>query len=261
MGQKVSPIGFRTGITRPWRSTWYATKADFGRLLVEDQKIRDYIDAKYNRSMPKGAVSNVEVIRTRNEVKITLHSARPGIVIGPRGGEVDKLRSELEDMTGQKISVNVVEVKEPDLDAQLLAEGISEQLTKRGSFRRAMKMQCEAAMNAGAKGVKVICSGRLGGSELARTETQMFGSIPLHTLEANVDYGQATARTTYGSVGVKVWVYKGRFGEEETGSKPSARPAKSRKPTRRTPKPAPKSSEEAQQAPQSTSETSTESGQ
>ncbi len=214
MGQKVSPIGFRTGITLGWQSTWFATKADYGDFLVEDQKIRDFIDAKHNRRMPKGAVAKTEIIRTRNEVKVTLHSARPGVVIGPRGGEVDKLREELEELTGRKITVNVIEIKEPDLNAALVGQAIAEQLGRRASYRRTMKQHCEAAMNAGAKGVKIICSGRLAGSEMARKETQKLGSIPLHTLDANVDYTRATARTTYGAIGVKVWIYKGKFGEE-----------------------------------------------
>jgi small subunit ribosomal protein S3 len=214
MGQKVSPIGFRTGVTLGWQSTWFAPKANYGEFLVEDQKIRRYIDNRFNRSMPKGAVAKVEIIRTRNEVKVTLHSARPGVVIGPRGGEVDKLREELEELTGRQINVNVVEIKEPDLNATLVAEAIAEQLSKRASFRRTMKQYCEAAMNAGAKGVKIICSGRLAGSEMARKETQKLGSIPLHTLDANVDYAVATARTTYGAIGVKTWIYRGKFGEE-----------------------------------------------
>lgn len=214
MGQKTSPIGFRTGITLGWQSTWYAPKANYGDFLVEDQKIRRYIDQKFNRTMPKGAVAKVEVIRTRNEVKVTLHSARPGVVIGPRGGEVDKLREELEDLTGRKVGVNVIEIKEPDLSAMLVGEAIAEQLGKRASFRRTMKQFCEAAMNAGAKGVKIMCSGRLAGSEMARRETQKLGSIPLHTLDANVDYATAVARTTYGAIGIKVWIYMGKFGEE-----------------------------------------------
>jgi len=215
MGQKTSPIGFRTGITLGWQSTWYAPKATYGEFLVEDQKIRAYIDRKFNRSMPKGAVAKVEIVRTRNEVKVTLHSGRPGVIIGPRGGEVDKLREEIEALTGRKVTVNVIEIKEPDLSAALIAEGIAEQLGKRASFRRTMKQFCEAAMNAGAKGVKIMCSGRLAGSEMARTETQKLGSIPLHTLEANVDYIVGVANTTYGVIGIKVWIYKGRFGEEE----------------------------------------------
>ncbi len=213
MGQKTSPTGFRTGVTRGWQSTWFASKSDYGDFLVEDQKIRRYIDKKFNRQMPKGAVAKVEIVRTRNEVKVTLHSARPGIVIGPRGGEVDKLREELEALTGRKMGVNVIEIKEPDLDAALIGEAIAEQLGKRASFRRAMKDFCEAAMNAGAKGVKIACSGRLAGAEIARKESQKLGSIPLQTLSADVDYATATARTTYGAIGIKVWVYKGKFGE------------------------------------------------
>ena len=224
MGQKVSPIGFRTGITLGWQSTWFATKADYGDFLVEDQKIRRYVDNRFNRRMPKGAVAKTEIVRTRNEVKVTLHSARPGVVIGPRGGEVDKLREELEDLTGRKINVNVIEIKEPDLNATLVAEAIGEQLGKRASFRRTMKQFCEAAMNAGAKGVKIICSGRLAGSEMSRKETQKLGSIPLHTLDANVDYAVATAKTTYGAIGVKAWIYKGKFGEEIAPSPQRRRP-------------------------------------
>jgi len=230
MGQKTSPIGFRTGITLGWKSTWFAPKANYGDFLVEDQKIRKYVDRKFNRQMPKGAVAKVEIIRTRNKVNVTLHSARPGIVIGPRGGEVDKLREELEQITGRSVSVNVIEIKEPDLDATLVAEAIAEQLSKRASFRRTMKQHCEAAMNAGAKGVKIICAGRLAGSEMARKETQKLGSIPLHTLDANVDYAVATSRTTYGTIGVKAWIYKGKFGEEaEQGQSPHRR----RRPHRR----------------------------
>jgi len=230
MGQKVSPVGFRTGVTLGWQSTWFAPKANYGDFLVEDQKIRSYVDNRFNRSMPKGAVAKTEIVRTRNEVKVTLHSARPGVVIGPRGGEVDKFREELEALTGRKINVNVIEIKEPDLNATLIGQAISEQLGKRASFRRTMKQFCEAAMNAGAKGVKIICSGRLAGSEMARKETQKLGSIPLHTLDANVDYATSTARTTYGAVGIKVWIYKGKFGEEITQSRfrPRRRP-----PTRR----------------------------
>ena len=214
MGQKVSPIGFRTGITLNWSSTWYAAKNQYGDYLVEDQKIREYVDKKYNRTMPKGAVAKTEIIRSRNEVKVTLYSGRPGVVIGPRGGEVDKLRIELEALTAKSVSVNVIEIKEPDLDAKLVAEFIAEQLEKRGSFRRAMKQETENVMSAGAKGVKIMCSGRLGGAEIARSEARKLGSVPLHTLDANVDYAVATARTTYGAIGVKVWIHKGKFGEE-----------------------------------------------
>lgn len=215
-------------MTLGWQSTWFAPKANYGSYLVEDQKIRDYLDQRYNRSMPRGAVAKIEIVRTRNEVNVTLHSARPGVVIGPRGGEVDKVREELEVLTGRKVSVNVVEIKEPDLDAKLVGEAIAEQLGKRASFRRTMKQHCENAMNAGAKGVKIICSGRLAGAEMARKETQKLGSIPLHTLDANVDYATATARTTYGAIGIKVWIYKGKFGEEIQAS-----PRRRRRPARR----------------------------
>ncbi len=226
MGQKVSPIGFRTGVTRGWESTWFAPKGSYGDCLVEDQKIRTFVDARFNRRMPKGAVAKVEIIRTRNEVNVTLHSGRPGVVIGPRGGEVDKVREELEGLTGRRVTVNVVEIKDPELNAMLVAQGIAEQLGKRASFRRTMKQHCEGAMNAGAKGVKIMCAGRLGGSEMSRRETQKLGSIPLHTLDANVDYALTTARTTYGAIGVKVWIYKGKFGEE-------IEPIRRRRPPRR----------------------------
>jgi small subunit ribosomal protein S3 len=233
MGQKTSPIGFRTGVTLGWQSTWFAPKANYGDFLVEDQKIRQYVDRRFNRQMPKGAVAKVEIIRTRNEVNVTLHSGRPGVVIGPRGGEVDKLREELEALTGRKVTVNVVEIKEPDLNATLVAEGIAEQLSKRASFRRTMKQFCESAMNAGAKGVKIVCSGRLAGAEMARQETQKMGSIPLHTLDADVDYATATARTTYGAIGIKVWIYRGKFGEEveRTERRRQRRPMRGRGPT------------------------------
>jgi len=228
MGQKTSPIGFRTGVTLGWQSTWIAPKANYGDYLVEDQKIRDFVDQRFNQRMPKGAVARVEIVRTRNEVNVTLHSGRPGVVIGPRGGEVDKLREEIESLIQRKVTVNVVEIKDPDLNATLVAQGIAEQLGKRASFRRTMKQYCEGAMNAGARGVKIMCSGRLAGSEMARTETQKMGSIPLHTLDADVDYALGTARTTYGAIGIKVWIYKGKFGEQ-------AEPVR-RRPRRRPPR-------------------------
>jgi len=240
MGQKTSPIGFRTGVTLGWQSTWFAPKANYGDFLVEDQKIREYVDARFNRRMPKGAVAKTEIIRTRNEVNVTLHSGRPGVVIGPRGGEVDKLREELEALTGRKVTVNVVEIKEPDLNATLVGQAIAEQLSKRASFRRTMKQYCESAMNAGAKGVKIICSGRLAGSEMARKETQKLGSIPLHTLDADVDYAVATSRTTYGTIGVKVWIYKGKFGEVLERVRPRRR---------RTPRPRPAGGQRSPAAP------------
>ncbi|MCH7527132.1 MAG: 30S ribosomal protein S3, partial [Planctomycetes bacterium] len=184
MGQKINPTGFRIGITEGWRSRWFAPKAAYGEFLIEDYKIRDYIDRQLNRRPPHAAVARVEIERTRNEVKVFLHTARPGLVIGPKGAEVDKLREALEDLIDRKTSINIVEVKSPDTNAKLVAESIAEQLKKRGSFRRVMKQRCETAMAAGVKGIKIKCSGRLGGAEMARRETQIRGSIPLNTLQA-----------------------------------------------------------------------------
>ena len=228
MGQKVQPIGFRTGITLPWMSTWFAPKANYGEMLVEDHHIREYVDKKFNRQPPYSAVAKVTIERTRNDVKITLHTARPGMVIGPRGAEVDKLREELEILIDRKVNVNVIEIKEAALNARLTGEAIAEQIKKRASFRRTMKQQCEFAIQAGARGVKIICSGRLGGAEMARKETQKLGSIPLQTLDADVDYASVTAITTYGCIGIKVWIYKGKFGEAPlpVTQRPARRPRK-----------------------------------
>ncbi len=228
MGQKVSPIGFRTGITLGWKSRWFAPKSNFGEFLVEDAKIRKFVDAKLNRQPPYAAVSEIQIERTREEVKIFLKTARPGLVIGPKGAEVDKLRGALENLTNRRVSINIIEIKNPDLDAQLVAEGIAEQLKRRTSFRRAMKMRAETTMQAGARGVKITVSGRLGGAEMSRTETQLTGSIPLHTLDADVDYGFTPCVTTYGTIGVKVWIYRGKFGEEPLVVKPEDRPGGAR---------------------------------
>ena len=214
MGQKVNPIGFRIGITEEWRSRWFAPKAAFAEFLIEDQRIREYIDDKLNKQPPYAAVAKVEIERTRNEVKVLLHTARPGLVIGPKGAEVDKLKEALENLVDRNINLNIVEIKVPDGNAKLVAEAVSEQLKKRAGFRRVMKMRIESVMATGAKGVKIMCSGRLGGAEMARRETQLRGSIPLHTLQAHVDYGKAVCRTKYGTIGVKVWLYHGRYGEE-----------------------------------------------
>jgi len=223
MGQKVSPIGFRTGITLGWKSRWYAPKAAYGDFLVEDQKIRQFIDQRLNRQPPYAAISMVEIERTRAEVRVLIHTARPGLVIGPKGAEIDKLREAVENLIDRKVSVNIMEVKQPELNARLVGENISEQLKRRTPFRRAMKQACENCMNAGAKGVKIICSGRLGGAELARSEAQIMGSIPLQTLQADVDYGLSVAVTTYGTIGIKVWVYRGMFNEQKE-SAPTTRP-------------------------------------
>ena len=223
MGQKINPTGFRIGITEDWRSKWYANKAAFSEFLGEDFKIRQLIDRKLNRRPPFAAVADIIIERTREEVTVTLKTARPGLVIGPKGAEVDKLREELEDMIHRKVApVKVIEIKNPDLNAQLVAEGIAEQLKKRASFRRVLKMRLETTMQAGAKGIKIQVSGRLGGGEIARQEKSGSGSVPLTTLQANVDYGYAIAYTTFGTIGVKVWIYRGMYGEEvlETDVRP-----------------------------------------
>src|SRR5437868_13115211 len=196
MGQKVNPIGFRTGITEDWKSKWYAPKAAYGNFLVEDFKVRKLVDAKLNRRPPFAAVSDIMIERTREEVTVTLKTARPGLVIGPKGAEVDKLREELEDLIHRKVApIKVIEVKNPDLNAQLVGEAIAEQLKKRASFRRVLKMRIDATMQAGAKGIRISVAGRLGGAEIARTEKVTVGSVPLTTLQADVNYGYAIAFT------------------------------------------------------------------
>jgi small subunit ribosomal protein S3 len=223
MGQKVNPVGFRVGITEDWRSKWYAPKNAFGDFLGEDFKIRHHIDAKLNRRPPFAAVSEVLIERTREEVTVTIKTARPGLVIGPKGAEVDKLREELEDLIKRKVApIKVIEIKNPDLNAQLVGEAIAEQLKKRASFRRVLKQRTDATMGAGAKGIKIVVSGRLGGAEIARSEVVTVGSVPLTTLQANVDYGYAIAFTTFGTIGVKVWIFRGMYGEEvlETDVRP-----------------------------------------
>jgi small subunit ribosomal protein S3 len=223
MGQKVNPIGFRVGITEDWKSRWYAPKSAYGDFLVEDFKVRKHIDGRLNRRPPFAAVSDILIERTREEVTITLKTARPGLVIGPKGAEVDKLREELEDLIKRKVApIKVIEIKNPDLNAQLVAEAIAEQLKKRASFRRVLKMRMDATMQAGAKGIRIGVSGRLGGAEIARSEKATVGSVPLTTLQADVNYGFAVAFTTYGAIGVKTWIYRGMYGEEvlETDIRP-----------------------------------------
>ncbi|MGD0387640.1 MAG: 30S ribosomal protein S3 [Tepidisphaeraceae bacterium] len=232
MGQKVNPIGFRVGITEDWKSRWYAPKSAYGDFLVEDQKVRKHIDGRLNRRPPFAAVSDILIERTREEVTVTLKTARPGLVIGPKGAEVDKLREELEDLIKRKVApIKVIEIKNPDLNAQLVAEAIAEQLKKRASFRRVMKMRMDATMQAGAKGIRISVSGRLGGAEIARNEKATIGSVPLTTLQADVNYGYAVAFTTYGAIGVKVWIYRGMYGEEvlETDVRPGGAPRRGRR--------------------------------
>jgi small subunit ribosomal protein S3 len=225
MGQKVNPTGFRVGITEDWKSRWYAPKAAFGDFLGEDFKIRTLIDRKLNRRPPFAAISDILIERTREEVTITIKTARPGLVIGPKGAEVDKLREELEDLIHRKVApVKVIEIKNPDLNAQLVAEGVAEQLKKRASFRRVLKQRMESTMQAGAKGIRIGVSGRLGGAEIARSEKQTTGSVPLTTLQADVNYGYAIAYTTYGTIGVKCWIYRGMYGDENIVSETDVRP-------------------------------------
>ena len=218
MGQKVHPTSFRIGITEEWRSRWYADKKSFGGLLVEDFKIRRHIKKNYQFA----GIPKIELERNREQVKVILHTARPGIIIGRKGAEVDKLRDELEGLTGRTVTINIKEIKRPELSAQLVAEEIAQQLEKRASTRRVAKKAIEVAMSLGAAGVKVVVKGRLGGSEMKRTERQTGGSIPLHTLQANIDYGFATAATTYGSIGVKTWIYKREGTDKETEDGPDA---------------------------------------
>jgi small subunit ribosomal protein S3 len=212
MGQKTHPTGFRLGIIKDWKSRWYAER-DFPRLLMEDETIRKYL----HRRMAHAALSSVEIERKPSKIVVTMHTARPGVVIGKRGSEVDKLRDELAMLTKSEISVNVEEIKRPEIDAQLVAENVAHQLRQRVSFRRAMKRAVQGAMRAGAEGIKIQCAGRLGGAEIARTEGYNEGRVPLHTLRADIDYAQLHAFTTYGTIGVKCWIFKGEVVEERRG--------------------------------------------
>ena len=216
MGQKVNPIGFRVTVTKDWLSKWYADKKDYAPLLLEDIKVRDFLKKK----LESAAVPKITIERYANRARITIFTARPGIVIGRKGTEIDKLKQELATMTGKEIYVDIVEVKTPEVDAQLVAENVALQLERRISFRRAMKKAVQTAMDFGAQGIKIACGGRLGGGELARHEKYRQGKIPLHTLRADIDYGFAEANTVYGKIGVKVWLGKGERSLKEI--KPAA---------------------------------------
>jgi small subunit ribosomal protein S3 len=217
MGQKVNPVGFRTGIMIGWKSRWYASKQEFADLLIEDQKIRDFVKNrkdKFGKALYP-AIAKIEIERTRDEVKVVLFSARPGVLIGRKGERVEELQKELQDKTGRRINIKIEELNRPELVAQLVAEDIAEQLIKRAGFRRTMKRAMEQTMEAGAKGIKIQLAGRLGGSEMARREKQIAGSIPLSTLRAKIDYGFAEALIAQGHIGVQVWINQGIYSEDE----------------------------------------------
>ncbi len=212
MGQKTHPVGFRLGVIKDWKSRWYAEK-DFPRLLQEDETIRNYL----HRRLAHAALSSIEIERKPSKIVVTIHTARPGVVIGKRGSEVDKLRDELGVLTQSEVSVNVEEVKRPELDARLVAENVAHQLRQRISFRRAMKRAVQSAQRAGAEGIRIQSSGRLGGAEIARTEGYNEGRVPLHTLRADIDYASIEAHTTFGVIGVKCWIFLGEVIEERRG--------------------------------------------
>ncbi|MEQ9290508.1 MAG: 30S ribosomal protein S3 [Cyclobacteriaceae bacterium] len=211
MGQKVNPVGLRLGIVKGWDSNWYGGKS-FSDKLVEDQKIRKYIDAR----IPKGGIAKVVIERTIKRITLTIHTARPGVVIGKGGAEVDKIKEELKRLTGKDLQINIFEIKRPELDAVLVGESIAQQLKARISYRRAMKQAIASSMRVGAQGIKIKVAGRLGGAEMARTEQYKEGRIPLHTLRADIDYAVSEAHTIYGKIGIKVWIFKGEiFGKRD----------------------------------------------
>ena len=207
MGQKVNPIGFRLGINRGWDSVWFARKADYGKYLIEDYKIREYI----KKNIQNSGVSEIIIERSGKKCSVFIHTSRPGFVIGKKGSDIEKIKGKISKITDSEVSVNIKEIKKPELNAHLVAENISQQLVKRIAYRRAMKRAMQSAMRLGAKGIKVTLSGRLAGNEIARSEWLREGSIPLHTLRANLDYAESEALTTYGIIGVKVWIYKGEL--------------------------------------------------
>jgi small subunit ribosomal protein S3 len=206
MGQKVNPIGLRLGINRTWDSRWFARK-EYGRLLHDDLGLRKFL----GRRLTQAAVSRVLIERMARRTRITLHSARPGVIIGKKGADIEKLRTDIAKVTNSEVSLNIVEIRKPEIEAKLIAEGIAQQLERRVAFRRAMKRAVQSAMRFGAQGIRINCSGRLGGAEIARMEWYREGRVPLHTLRADVDFGSATAKTTYGTCGVKVWVFRGEI--------------------------------------------------
>ncbi len=237
MGQKVNPIGLRLGINRTWDSRWYAEGNEYGRLLHEDMRIRKYL----KEQLRQAGVSKIVIERPHKKCRVTIYSARPGVVIGKKGADIEKLRREVAKITGTDVHLNIVEVRKPEIDATLVAENIAQQLERRVAFRRAMKRAVQSAMRMGALGIRINCGGRLGGAEIARTEWYREGRVPLHTLRADVDYGYATAHTAYGTNGIKVWIFKGeilehdpmaqerRLAEAQEGGRPGGRPGGSRR--------------------------------
>ncbi|MCT7375105.1 30S ribosomal protein S3 [Chelativorans salis] len=211
MGQKVNPIGLRLGINRTWNSRWFADNAEYGQLLHEDLKIREYIE----KELKQAAISKVVIERPHKKCRVTIHSARPGLIIGKKGADIEKLRRKVSQMTNAETHLNIVEVRKPEIDATLIAQSISQQLERRVAFRRAMKRAVQSAMRLGAEGIRISCTGRLGGAEIARIEWYREGRVPLHTLRADIDYGTAEAKTAYGICGVKVWVFKGEILEHD----------------------------------------------
>jgi small subunit ribosomal protein S3 len=215
MGQKVNPIGFRLGINRSWDSIWYAKKNDYSKFLIEDYKIRQYI----RKNIINSGVSEIIIERSSKKCSVSIHTSRPGFVIGKKGADIEKIKNKISKITDSEVYVNIKEIKRPELNAYLVAENIAQQLVKRIAYRRAMKRAMQSTMRLGAKGIKVCVSGRLAGNEIARTEWLREGSIPLHTLRANLDYSESEALTTYGIIGVKVWIYKGEIFEKEIEKK------------------------------------------
>ncbi len=211
MGQKVNPTGLRLGINRTWDSRWYAGKRDFGKLLQEDIKIREHLSER----LKQAGVSRIVIERPHKKCRITIHSARPGVVIGKKGADIEKLKNEVQRYTTDEVHLNIVEIRKPEIDAKLVAENIAQQLERRVAFRRVMKRAVQSAMRLGAQGIRINCAGRLGGAEIARIEWYREGRVPLHTLRADIDYGTATAKTTYGTCGVKVWIFKGEIMEHD----------------------------------------------
>ena len=218
MGQKVNPVGFRVGVMEGWKSRWYAPKDQFATLLVEDKKIREFVKKHPTKNYKAAGIDKIEIERTRDEVKVILFVARPGLIIGKKGQEIELLQTEIQNLIGRRVNLQINEINRPELRAQLVAERIAEQLSKRASFRRTMKRALEETMDAGAKGIKVQLAGRLGGAEMARREKQIAGSIPLSTLRAKIDHGFVEAMTPQGHIGVQVWINQGNYGDVTDGA-------------------------------------------